>query len=190
MKRFIKILAICFLTIFTGCIVTSIHPFYTENVIISDADLVGEWTKEDGEGSLIFTQDGEKKYKLILQEENDTLRFEVHLFKLQQQLFLDLYPLSSEKEDETFWGLHFLPLHSILFVKQIEPTFQFASLGQQWLKNQIKNDSLCVAHETVGDRIILTASSKDLQKFLVSHFQVEDVSDEMETYIRKSIPTN
>ena len=190
MKHFIKILPICLLTIFAGCIVTSIHPFYTEDVTIFNENLVGEWTGENGDGSLIFSQDGEKKYKLILKEEKDTLRFEAHLIKLREHLFLDLYPLSSEKDDETFWGLHFLPLHSIFFVKQIEPTLQLAPLGQQWLKNQIKNDSLCIAHEIVGDRIILTASSKDLQKFVTSHVQAEDVVDGMETYIRKSTPKN
>jgi hypothetical protein len=185
MKPLFKILPVCLLLIFAGCIVTSIHPFYTEDVTIFDKNLVGEWIGEDEDGSLIFTQDGEKKYKLFLKEEEDTLRFEVHLFKLQNRLFLDLYPQSREKDDETFWGLHFLALHSILFVKQIEPALQLAPLGQQWLKNQIKSDSLCIAHETIGDRLILTASSKELQNFIINRIQTEDAFDTIDTYHRK-----
>ncbi len=188
MKRFIKILPICLLTIFTGCIVTSIHPLYTEDVTIFDTNLIGEWIGENEDGGPVFIQDGEKKYKLFLKEEKDTLQFEVHLVKLQEHLFLDLFPLSPEKDNDTFWGMHILALHSIIFVKQIEPTLQLAPLNQQWLKDQIKNDPACIAHEIVRDRIILTASSKDLQKFVINHVQTQGAFDAVDTFTHKNNP--
>jgi hypothetical protein len=188
MKRFIKILPICLLTIFAGCIVTSIHPFYTEDVVVFDPSLLGEWVVENEEGGLTFVQDGENQYKMILKEEKDTIEFDVHLVKLQDRLFLDLYPSSSEKDEETFFGFHFLSLHSILLIKQIEPTLQLAPMSQQWLRNEIQNDPSCIAHEIVGDRILLTSSSQELQKFVAAHVQTEGAFETADEFTRKTHP--
>lgn len=186
MKHFITILLLCFLIIFTGCLVTSIHPFYTEDVLVFDTDLVGQWIGENESESLAFIQQGWKKYRMFLKEEEDTLEFEANLFKLQEHLFLDLYPLSTQWDDDSFSGMHYLPLHSILLVKQMKPALQLSSLNHQWLNNYIQSDSSCIAHETVGDRIILTAPSNELQQFLISHIDTEGAFERINTFTRKT----
>jgi hypothetical protein len=186
MKHVIPMMTLCFLIIFTGCLVTSIHPFYTENSIVFDATLMGQWTGENESESLTFIRQGEKKYRMFLKEEKDTLEFKAILFKVQEYLFLDLYPLSTQLDDDTFSGMHYLPLHSILLVKQIAPTLQLSSFNHQWLQDQIQSDSLCIAHETVGDRIILTASSNELQQFIISHVQTEGAFERINTFTRKT----
>lgn len=186
MKYLIRILPFCLGLIFTGCLVTSMHPFYSEDIVVFDPNLVGEWIGENENESLMFIQQKEKEYRMFLKEEEDTLEFQTYLFKIQEQLFLDLYPLSTRLDEDTFSGMHYLSLHSILLVKQIEPTLQLINLNYQWLKDQIQSDPSCIAHETVGDRIILTASSKELQRFIIGHVQTEGAFETINTFTRKT----
>ena len=186
MKQMIKILPLCLLIIFTGCLITSIHPFFTEDVLVFDPSLVGEWIGEEENENFIFIKNGEKQYKMLLNEETDTTEFTVHLIKLQNHLFLDLYPHSSEKEDETLYQMHYIPFHSIVLLKQSDSTLQLSSLNHSWMKDQIHSDPTCIAHQMIDDRITLTASSKELQQFLINHVQTEGAFEPINTFTRKT----
>jgi len=81
-----------------GCIpVLSLHPLYTEEDVTFEEKLLGTWVDdpEDPKTTWEFSraEAKEKAYKLIYSDdEGKKGSFEVHLVKLENRLFLDVFP--------------------------------------------------------------------------------------------------
>lgn len=173
-KMLVVVSAVCFIV---GCI-PSLHPLYTEDDLIFEKSLLGTWVDENPENTWTFSQSGEKEYKLIYTEDGKPGEFTVHLLKLKDKMFIDLYPSESElKKDNGFYKAHLLPVHSFMLVKQIEPTLQMAILNPDKLKEIIKKDPKAVKHEKLGkddDSDIFTAPPKELQDFIMKNIDTPD----------------
>src|SRR5439155_814892 len=91
MKKLILPLAAISLVL-TGCLVTSVCPFYTEKDLTFDKALVGSWTnaKEAAE-HWKFEKAEEKAYQLTYSNDSSTSVMQARLFKLGGQTFLDLF---------------------------------------------------------------------------------------------------
>jgi hypothetical protein len=82
-----------------GCI-PSLHPLWTQDKLVFDENLSGEWTQDESEGKYIWRFSGgfdEKKnileeYELIYKEDKSEAKFEIHLVKLGDHLFFDIMP--------------------------------------------------------------------------------------------------
>jgi hypothetical protein len=175
MKRMIAVIsAVCFIV---GCI-PSLHPLYTENDLIFEKSLIGTWVDGNPENSWTFSQSGEKEYKLIYTDDGKPGEFVVHLLKIKDKMFMDLYPAEPElKTDNGFYKAHLIPAHTFMLVKQIEPTLQMAFLNPDKLKEIIKKDPKAVKHEKLGkddDMDIFTASTQELQDFIMKNIDTPD----------------
>lgn len=167
-----------------GCIPTSIHPLYTEKDLVFDPALVGVWSeKEDSKETRSFEKLGDKGYRLVIREaDGKTGEFQAHLLKLGDTLFLDLFPdqmAMEESNRDGYYQAHLQPMHSFLKVSRIEPTLEMAPLNLVWLATFLKENPSAIRHEVVGrdkeDRqIILTASTRDLQAFMLKHRNTPD----------------
>jgi hypothetical protein len=106
-------------------------------------------------------------------EERKATVLEAHLFKLQGQLFLDI---ASVEQD-----YHVIPPHHLLKVSQVTPTLRMSELNHDWLTGLVKTNPSAVRHHVIrtGDqpedrRIVLTADTADLQKFVLKHLGTAD----------------
>ena len=166
--------AVCFIV---GCI-PSLHPLYTENDLIFEKSLVGTWSDDSPDNTWAFSQSGEKEYKLIYTDDGKPGEFVVHLLKIKDKMFIDLYPVNPElKTDNDFYKSHLIPAHTFMLVKQIEPTLQMAFLNPDKLKEIIKKDPKAVKHEKLGkddDMDIFTASTQELQDFIMKNIDTPD----------------
>jgi hypothetical protein len=101
----------------SGCIVPSVHPFYTEKDVVFDPALVGSWEEQPGQGEQAagkpppvwtFSKHAEAaaekpvSYDLKITERDRWVAFSVHLIKLEKTQFLDFYP--QEASPELFGG--------------------------------------------------------------------------------------
>ena len=175
MKRMLAVIsAVCFIV---GCI-PSLHPLYTENDLIFEKSLVGTWVDGNPENSWTFSQSGEKEYKLIYTDDGKPGEFVVHLLKIKDKMFMDLYPAEPElKTDNGFYKAHLIPAHTFMLIKQIEPTLQMAFLNPDTLKKIIAKEPKVVKHEKLGkddDMDIFTASPKELQDFIMKNIDTPD----------------
>ena len=175
MKKMIALIsAVCFIV---GCI-PSLHPLYTENDLIFEKSLVGTWVDGNPENSWTFSQSGEKEYKLIYTDDGKPGEFVVHLLKIKDKMFMDLYPAEPEvKTDNGFYKAHLIPAHTFMLIKQIEPTLQMAFLNPDTLKKIIAKEPKVVKHEKLGkddDMDIFTASPKELQDFIMKNIDTPD----------------
>lgn len=164
-----------------GCI-PSVNPFYTEKDLVFDPQLVGNWQpKEEPSARYQFEQLKDKSYKMTLIEEKGKKgEFAAHLFKLGKEQFLDIVPLKCDyaETQADLVGFAMFPGHLLLRAPQIGPELQLAAFDYDWLKKYLDENPKALAHHEEEDgvvlgnteeRIVLTAGTKDLQRFVLAH---------------------
>jgi hypothetical protein len=169
MKNLPQIALLVFLLISTSC-VQSLNPLYTEPDLIFDPALLGVWIDKESTETWELTKIEDKQYKLIHTDENGKKgEFVAHLLKIDGKTFLDLVPIDSGLSPNDFYKGHFLATHSFILITQMGSTFQISYLEPDWLKNLLKENPQAIRHEKMEEKILLTASSKELQKILLAN---------------------
>jgi hypothetical protein len=170
----------CTALLIAGCL-PSLHPLYDDKTLIFKEELVGKWMEDDDLWQ--FTRAGDKEYELRIHDDEEELgRFSAHLIEIKGMMFLDLFPDSEPLEDlDDFYKIHILPVHTFMKVDQINPNLQLRMIDYDKVKNMLENDPNVIKHEVVDDdRIVLTASTEELQRFVTEHVETifADTSDD------------
>jgi hypothetical protein len=150
-------------------VVTSVAPYYTQKDLVFEPAMVGSWVNvHNPDEYWRFAESGEPAYTLTLSEPGKTTVMSAHAFKLQGQLFLDIFSLEQD--------YHVIPAHYLLKVTQLGPTLRFSELSEAWLKELLAKEPAAIRHhfivtnEKSGDsRVVLTASTTELQDFVMRH---------------------
>jgi hypothetical protein len=133
---------------------------------------VGTWGEKEHEKDLselwIFKKSGEKSYQLIIKDQEEEGLFEAHLLKLGDYLFLDLYPEEPEESSE-FYKMHVIPAHSFILVSLEGHVLRLGFFDLDWLEENIEQNKITIKHERRDDTIVLTASTEELQEFVLKH---------------------
>jgi len=181
-----------------GCVpVISLHPLYTEKDVVLDKKLYGTWVDDSNDSKAIweFKKIDEPKntYNLIFSDEDGKKgSFVAHMVKLQDKLFLDIFPseLPWEPEDPNMmdWpynSLFLIPAHTFMKIDSIEPQLKLRLTLESEMKELLKENPSVVEHTFVGDRLVLTGSTKELQAFVLKHSDDERVFTDQVTLSRK-----
>jgi len=178
-----------------GCVpVMSLHPLFTEENLVFEEKLLGTWVDDPNspkstwefkrvedsaqkEGELNPPQKPEKAYKLILlnNEDNTKGSFYAHLVKLEDRLFLDVYPSRlpcAQPDPNEDWLLNtffLIPGHSFVIIDSIEPQLKLRWTSEDKMEEIFKENPDAVKHTSVEDRLVLTASTKELQTFVLKY---------------------
>jgi hypothetical protein len=179
-----RILVLSVIALFmVSCFVTSMHPLYTEKDLTFVPELLGTWENED---VWIFEQSGKNAYELTIKGEGDVKPgvYETHLVKLGKFLFLDLYPDEDEME-EYGYDIHLVPTHSFWRIKIEKDVLSLAFIDVDWLEEMIDGNKINIAHVRLEDRIVLTAPTEELQKFVLKYAEDTDAFPETEELNRK-----
>ncbi len=195
----IKLLCIALILGLSSCSVFSVHPLYDEGSLVTDDNLVGLWFNVSDSETYIriepikkyynykAEQVGGNYYKLIRADKGDTIWYEAHYLKLNNDYYLDLFPLNGGpfNQDDLLIRNYF-PVHS--FIKmELEPdkavvyTFDEDKLLQLFKQNRIR-----LQHEMVDDYVLITASTKDLQRFILKYSKDREVFGEPGVFIKIS----
>ena len=198
MKKILFALVMIALCGVIGCIPTSINPLYTEQDLVFDPALIGVWRGDgDAKETWAFEKAGDKEYKFVYTEEDGKIgRFEAHLLKLGNTLFLDLFPDESGIEDmdrSGFYKVHLLRTHSFLKVTRIEPALQLAPLDLKWLREFLGKNPKAIRHHKIGEgdeaQIVLTDSTPELRQFVEKHLKTEGAFGDLINLKRKQSET-
>ncbi len=164
-----------------GC-VPSLHPLYTDNDVVFDAALLGQWvsTERDSKETLTFTKGDKNAYKLVQIDDSSKGVYIAHLIKLDGKLFLDVKPDPDAKCECVC-----APFHMSFFVSQIQPTLRIRDLDDKWLEAFLKKNPSALGHEFVGEDLWLTAPPKQLQSFVLKHLNTKGAFADPEDYVRK-----
>ena len=193
--RIKKLLFYLLAVLLGGCVpVMSLHSLYTKEDVVFEKNLVGIWV-DDANGTWEFKHPDEKDmaYELILSSPDGTKGLLVaNLVKLENQLFLDVYPTQSpcgklEDPNEAEWFYNsflFVRAHTFIKVDSIEPQLRIQLTDDDGMKKLLKEDPNAVKHELAEDEIILTASTKELQAFVLKY------ADDSRVFGEKSVLTH
>jgi hypothetical protein len=177
MKKTLFILLAAMSALLTGCLVTSVYPFYTAKDIAFDGALLGDWHKVAGENEpreqWKFEQEGTNGYRLAYTEGTNSSTVQAHLFKLKTETFLDLFnPAQVEVQPPP------IPAHFLLRVFQLKPTVRMAALDYDWLDKLLTSQPAALRHtvipadtSTSDTRVVLTADTAELQTFILKHLK-------------------
>ena len=165
-----------------GCVpVISLHSLYTEENVVFEEKLLGTWVDEPNSPEAIWEfkrfDDPNNAYKLIFSDKDGRKgSFVAHLVKLQNRLFLDVYPseLPWEPEDpnEVKWPYNtffLIPAHTFIKIDSIEPQLKMRLTNDDKMEKLLKEDPNAVKHMSIENRLILTASTKELQAFVLKY---------------------
>jgi len=190
-----------------GCVpVVSLHPLYTKEDTHFKEELLGTWADDSNDMTWEFKQseESESKYDLIVTGESEEGEpkglFIAHLVKLEDKFFLDIYPADwpgGEPEDPntTPWPYNmffFVPAHTFLKVE-----FTGTDTMKIWLTDDEKfgeildenpNAIKCELIEDYDGHIVLTASPKELQAFVLKYSEDDRLfTNEIELHQKKSL---
>lgn len=161
------VVALGLAAVMAGC-VPSLHPLFTEEDLVYDPALVGTWAEKEGEDICTFRKSGENAYDLIYTEEGVPARFDAHLVRIGEFLFLDTYPGDPDIKND-FYLIHLIPAHTFLRIWIEGDVLRYAMLDLDWLKRMISEKKVEIGHEQVDGGIVLTASTKELQEFFLKY---------------------
>ena len=156
-----------------GC-VQSLHPLFTEKDLIFDEKLVGVWAEESNtKRTWEFKKTGKKTYELIhTDSDGEKGQFKAGLGRLDSTMFLDLYPEEPDPRGSDFYKIHLLGVHTFMKIDQIEPTLQMRVMNPKYFSELLDRDPNLIKHEVLKEQdkqIVLTASTKELQKFMLKY---------------------
>jgi hypothetical protein len=180
-----KSLFYCTVLLLAGCL-SSLHPLYNDKTLVFKQKLIGKWMGDDN-GIWQFKKAGDKEYELrIFDDEKEFGRFSAHLVEIKGLMFLDLFPDAKPLEDlDDFYKIHILPVHTFMKVDQINPKLRLQMIDYDKVGKMIENDPNMIKHEVVDDdRIVLTASTEELQNFVVGHVDTIFDSNESSDLLR------
>jgi len=185
-------LALSAVALWLSACIPSVNPFYTEKDVIFDARLVGEWQAKDDSNepeAWTFVQQDDKAYKLTVREKKGKEgKFAARLFKLKQEHFLDLIPTECElaPDQADLVAASIFPGHLIMRVPQVEPESKLAHCNYEWLEKHLKANPKSLAHRKHDDSIVLTASTRELQRFVLKHLGEGKLFQKPQEFIRKT----
>lgn len=173
MKSVFKIILVLSLVILTsGCIVVSLNPLYdSEKELVSDPAIVGTWSSDEKD-TYTFAEDGKNQYTCTITSDSIANNFEVHMVQLGKYRFLDVFPKDLSEEQKVMnlsYRLHLVPVHSFSKAWIENDQLYVSLLSLDWLKKQIEQKKVTIPHEEVNGIIVLTAPTKELQKFILKY---------------------
>jgi DNA-directed RNA polymerase subunit H (RpoH/RPB5) len=153
-----------------GC-VPSLHPLFTDSEIVFEEKLLGVWKQGDKE-TWEFKRAGpnSNNYEMIYTNDGEKGPFVAMLGKINDMMFLDLYPDEVEIQANDFYKVHLLPAHTFLKIEQIQPTLKMRAIDPEKFNKMLTNDPNLIRHEVIDDdRVVITASTQELQQFMKEH---------------------
>ncbi len=165
-----------------GCVpVMSLHPLYTEKDVVFEERLLGRWVDDPNspETTWQFNRIDEPNnaYNLVFSdEEGKKGSFVAHLVRLRNRLFLDVYPSEPPREMEDpnklelpYNSLFLIPAHTFIKIDFNGPKLKMWLTNDEDMKKFLKEEPNAVKHTFIEDKLILTASTKELQSFVLKY---------------------
>lgn len=196
MRRSLLILTILLLASMTGCLVSSLHPFYKEKDKYYDEAMVGTWIDGDSciwtiqphsySESFMGPEKMDSAYHITYYEEKDKAGLFIGtLFQLNGINYVDFYPDPNEEHCVTdFSCWHHIPTHTLARVQYNRDSILLYWFAEEWLTDLLEQNRIRIKHETIElpdyTRHLLTASTDELQKFIKKYVNEPKMTGEVD----------
>ncbi len=163
----------------SGCIITSFNPLFKKSDLVVNENLTGRWINKNT--LLTFEEPNALSYKLNYKYCEDPYNapqdysmctvadFTTHLMKLGDDTFLDLLPREHLSTENVFLKFHIRATHSFAKVIIEKETLKVYLINYDWVEDYLEENKDALAHIQINDFVTLTASTDELQKFILAH---------------------
>ncbi len=186
-----KLLPFTLAFVIAGC-VPSLHSLFTEKDTFYDPQLAGIWTSSDKEIWQFAKKSDSNSYEVIHTDKDENRgSFVGTLGKINDMTFLDLFPDNTlmEIHSNGYYQAHIVPAHTFLKIEQIQPTLKMRVMDPGKTRDMLKADPNLLKFELVDDdRIVITASTQQLQQFMKKYANEKELFGEP-TELKRLMPT-
>ena len=192
MKKIVYILSVSFLLFSLSSCLTTLYPIFHEKDVVFNESLLGYWKCSDKAKTISFMEVkkipddrkpelypnirgiSDKGYLVRMVDSlgQTTSQSFVFLAKIGNNYYLDYYPaeMPSQKNVNTFYKSHYIKVHSSYRCNfKDNDHFEMKRFDQDFLDKLISNNKINIRHEVIGRRNLITASTDDLQKFIIMY---------------------
>jgi hypothetical protein len=199
MKTKSIILVICTLLL-TSCVVKSLHPFYTKETISFYKSFIGNWQdskkgtwsvvsfkeemlkenplKKMNKEDLKIYNEYKNSYYIKRDYKDKEVLFIATPFIINNQRYLDFFPFGHQENIDNLLESHSIYTHSLVkYDVQDNQQIEIRWLDEDKIETLFTNHKIKIQHESFGllnDKFLLTASSKELQKFIAKYMASND----------------
>ncbi len=171
----------------TGCIVVSLNPFYEEKDVFFEPALLGNWQADKEKWRFEPAEHEAKAYLVTYSNDGKESIMTGHLFKIEEQWFLDLF---GKTEGETMPPP--IPSHMVAWVRVEEGKLILQFLDYENLGEWLKKNPKALRHQwrvnpgasPDDEYFVLTAETPDLKAFLRTHLKSTNLWNQPGTYER------
>jgi hypothetical protein len=162
----------------------SIHPLFTDTISVP---VEGLWAGADGHrnddgDTLTFTRRDdhyEVEYHNDCGKDDCTMKFDVRFGRLSGRLFADFTGGQGDKDALGSW-----PVHAFARVELTKDQLEFSTLQRDWLRTALDQKLLTLRHESEDGEVVLTAPTRDLQRFVTEWANHPDAFGSRSTFSR------
>lgn len=169
----------------SGCVITSEKPFYFSRDLLQDDRVVGSWhdpeDKADGRQEILHVKQTGRKSYVIIGTASDGKEYAIpmRLFRLKGHLFADYQNPESSGERAR---------HELMRIDELGERWVVRTLKHATMMSFLKKNPKALAHRFSSEKddaeIILTASTRELQAFLLQHLHDAEFYDDAKTLVR------
>ena len=194
--KFRIVLSLLVVSIMSSCIFT-FHPLYSDDVLVDIPGLEGNFQdRQNFFGATFdssvwtFEREGKGEYTLTIEEDGKTGKLNVHAVKLGGEYFLDFVVKEADADeipDFVLW--HLVPMHSFAKVLIDKDQIELMYINAEWARENLEKHRIRIDHEVrknddETEFILLTASTKDLQKFATKYARFNDAFEKPDILTR------
>lgn len=165
-KSIFCLLISCFFL--SGCVVGSIEPFYTSDLVVEKQDLFGRWDFDDSANPVPNSQIIISSGKVtIFDDDGNPLDAKLTFFRVEDSLFADIYA-DEGKLKEDLVGESPPPVHLVALVKVEEDKVKFNDLNYDWLSKEVVLGRINIRYTRASPTtdILFTPTSQEWVEFL------------------------
>lgn len=186
------VLVLTVIATMSSCIFT-FHPLYSDDVLVDIPGLEGSFLDSNFTGETsewTFTRQSKGTYRLRIKEKNSSGIMVAHAVQLGGEYFLDFSVDGVETEAiPDFIEWHLVPMHSFSKVHVHSDRIELSFIDVDWAEENLESHRIRIDHETRQNDgntefILLTASTRELQKFAAKYARFDEAFDEPDVMSR------
>lgn len=163
--------------VFSGCMVRSLRPIYTDDDVIPMPAVEGTWKGEDEGETVSFVREGDG-YVFSYTEDGTPICATAHFAAIGKMTYMDLtfadnaydeLPEEKQKELESILApfiYYTTPVHMFYQVEVRDNVFRMRAMDHAWAKARREKGRMWIDHVADGDSTLLTADTPRVQRFL------------------------